>query len=114
MSSLNPEALLSELSDALAAVKDGDALEVTKARYLGKSGIVTEALKGLVSLPVEERKEAGGKINKIKAQMEAAINDRRACRCRGGRDPRQEPQGCAPAPGHADFSGCTDSRQSRA
>ena len=48
MSSLNPEALLSELSEALATVKDGDALEVTKARYLGKSGVVTEALKGLV------------------------------------------------------------------
>ena len=29
MSSLNSEALLSELSEALAAVKDGDALEVT-------------------------------------------------------------------------------------
>ena len=64
-SSLNFEALLAELSEALDAVQDGDALEVTKARYLGKSGMVTEALKGLVNLPVEERKEAGGKINKI-------------------------------------------------
>jgi len=71
------EALLAELAEALAAVKDIDALEVTKARYLGKTGVVTEALKGLVSLPVEERKEAGGRINKIKVQVDAAINARR-------------------------------------
>lgn len=73
----SPEALLAELAEALAAARDGDALEVTKARYLGKSGVVTEALKGLVNLPVEERKEAGGRINKIKVQVEAAINARR-------------------------------------
>src|SRR5574343_557351 len=73
----SPEVLLAELAEALAAARDGDALEVTKARYLGKSGVVTEALKGLVNLPVEERKEAGGRINKIKAQVEIAINDRR-------------------------------------
>ena len=73
----SPEVLLAELAEALAAARDGDALEVTKARYLGKSGVVTEALKGLVNLPVEERKEAGGRINKIKVQVEAAINARR-------------------------------------
>ena len=67
----SPEVLLAELAEALAAARDGDALEVTKARYLGKSGVVTEALKGLVNLPVEERKEAGGRINKIKVQVEA-------------------------------------------
>lgn len=76
-SEIHSEALLAELAEALAAVKDGDALEVTKARYIGKTGVVTEALKGLVSLPVEARKEAGGRINKIKVQVEAAINARR-------------------------------------
>ncbi|MCK7524945.1 MAG: hypothetical protein MZV64_48730 [Ignavibacteriales bacterium] len=39
---------------------------------------------------------------------------RRACRCRGGRDPRQEPRAMRPASGDAHFSGCSDSRQSRA
>jgi len=52
-------------------------LENAKARYLGKSGRVTELLKALGALPVEEKKSRGALINGAKQQVEAALNARR-------------------------------------
>ncbi|MDO8340867.1 MAG: phenylalanine--tRNA ligase subunit alpha, partial [Candidatus Woesebacteria bacterium] len=52
-------------------------LEEAKARYLGKDGSLTGLLKGLGKLPAEERKSAGGAINKAKEQIEALLSDRR-------------------------------------
>ncbi|MDQ6621642.1 MAG: phenylalanine--tRNA ligase subunit alpha, partial [Pseudomonadota bacterium] len=57
---------------------DPAALENSKARYLGKSGAVTELLKRLGKLPATERPAAGARINEAKAQLEAALNARRA------------------------------------
>ena len=48
-----------------------DALEQAKARFLGKSGRITELLKGLGKLPPEE-KTAGAAINRAKEAVEAA------------------------------------------
>ncbi len=52
-------------------------LENAKARYLGKAGRITEQLKGLAALPVDEKKARGALINKAKQQIEAALNARR-------------------------------------
>lgn len=52
-------------------------LENAKARYLGKSGRVTELLKGLAALPPEEKKARGAAINEAKQRVEAALNARR-------------------------------------
>jgi phenylalanyl-tRNA synthetase alpha chain len=52
-------------------------LENAKARYLGKSGRVTEMLKALGALPIEEKKARGAEINQAKTQIEAALNVRR-------------------------------------
>ena len=42
---------------------DPAALENAKARYLGKTGVLTEQLKGLGKLSAEERPAAGARIN---------------------------------------------------
>jgi phenylalanyl-tRNA synthetase alpha chain len=55
----------------------GAALEDAKARYLGKSGRLTELLKALGALPVEQKKTRGAQINQAKAQIEAALQARR-------------------------------------
>jgi phenylalanyl-tRNA synthetase alpha chain len=52
-------------------------LENAKARYLGKSGRVTDLLKALSTLPVEAKKARGAEINAAKAQVEAALQARR-------------------------------------
>ena len=52
-------------------------LENAKARYLGKSGRVTELLKALAALPVDEKKTRGAEINQVKSRIEAALQARR-------------------------------------
>jgi phenylalanyl-tRNA synthetase alpha chain len=52
-------------------------LENAKARYLGKSGRVTEQLKALAALPVDEKKARGAAINAAKQRIESALNARR-------------------------------------
>jgi phenylalanyl-tRNA synthetase alpha chain len=52
-------------------------LENAKARYLGKSGRLTEQLKALAALAAEEKKARGALINTAKQQVESALNARR-------------------------------------
>ncbi len=59
------------------AAAHGAALEDAKARYLGKSGQVTELLKGLGAMPPEQKKTRGAEINQAKARIEAALQARR-------------------------------------
>jgi len=53
------------------------ALEDAKARYLGKAGRVTELLKGLAALSVDEKKARGAEINQTKQRIEALLTERR-------------------------------------
>ncbi len=59
------------------AVTDAPLLEQAKARYLGKSGSLTELLKGLAKLSPEDRRAAGAAINSAKEKIEAALESRR-------------------------------------
>ncbi len=52
-------------------------LENAKARYLGKAGRITELLKALGALSVDEKKARGALVNAAKQQVEAALNARR-------------------------------------
>ena len=63
-------------SDFAAAATPAD-LENAKARYLGKAGCVTELLKALGTLSVEEKKARGAQINATKQQIEAALESAR-------------------------------------
>ena len=60
-----------------AACSDPVALENTKARFLGKTGKLTELLKGLGKLSAAERPAAGARINEAKETLEAALHRRR-------------------------------------
>lgn len=52
-------------------------LENAKARYLGKTGRITEQLKALATLPPDEKKARGALINAAKTEIEAALAARR-------------------------------------
>ena len=60
-----------------AAAATPAELENAKARFLGKGGVVTEAMKGLGALSPEERKARGAVINAAKQQIETALAERR-------------------------------------
>jgi phenylalanyl-tRNA synthetase alpha chain len=72
-------------SDFAAAATPAD-LENAKARYLGKAGRVTELLKALGSLPVEEKKARGAQVNATKQQIEAALTQAREALARAALD----------------------------
>ena len=52
-------------------------LENAKARYLGKSGRITELMKGMAALSVDEKKTRGAVINQAKQVIETMLNARR-------------------------------------
>ena len=72
---------LEQLVDAaradFAAAGQPAELENAKARFLGKTGRVTELLKGLAARPPEEKKARGAEINQAKQQIEALLAARR-------------------------------------
>ena len=73
----NLDAILKEAQAAFAGIDNPAELEQAKARYLGKSGVLTEQLKQLGKMPPEERREAGARINQAKDLLEQALKDRR-------------------------------------
>jgi phenylalanyl-tRNA synthetase alpha chain len=69
--------LVAEARAAFAAAGTPAALEDAKARFLGRSGLVTDRLKGLAALPPAEKRERGAAINATKSAIEAALEARR-------------------------------------
>ena len=75
---------MTDLNDLVATAKAAFAnaitpadLENAKAQFLGKSGKVTELMKGMATLTVEEKKSLGASINVVKQAIEVALNERR-------------------------------------
>jgi len=69
--------LVSEAIARFGGVDDAAELERVKAHYLGKSGAIPEAMKGLKGLTPDQRREAGARINSAKDRIEAALAARR-------------------------------------
>jgi phenylalanyl-tRNA synthetase alpha chain len=69
--------LVQTAAEAFAAADTPSDLENAKARFLGKTGSLTELLKGMGALSVEEKKTRGAAINQAKQQVEAALTARR-------------------------------------
>ena len=73
----NLDTLVTSAKAEFAAATEPARLEEVKARYLGKTGSLTDLLKGLGKLSPDERKSAGAAINAAKDQVEGALNARR-------------------------------------
>lgn len=69
--------LVSQASEAFEAACDTASLENAKAKFLGKQGALTELMKGLAKLDVEQKKAEGARINAAKQAIEAALNAKR-------------------------------------
>ncbi|MFC5605523.1 phenylalanine--tRNA ligase subunit alpha [Variovorax soli] len=71
------DTLVDNAKAAFAQASAPADLENAKAQFLGKSGRITELMKGMAQLSVEEKKSRGAAINVAKQAIEAALNARR-------------------------------------
>ncbi|HVE53855.1 MAG TPA: phenylalanine--tRNA ligase subunit alpha, partial [Ramlibacter sp.] len=71
------DSIVGSARDAFAKAGTPADLENAKAQFVGKSGRITELMKGLAALSVEEKKTRGAAINVAKQAIEQALTDRR-------------------------------------
>jgi len=71
------DTLVDSARAAFAQAKAPAELENAKAQFLGKSGRITELMKGMAQLSVDEKKSRGAAVNVAKQAIEAALNERR-------------------------------------
>lgn len=74
MSESHENLLKQYLAEKEAATTTAE-LEALRVKYLGKKGEVTELLKGLGKLSIEERKTAGASINELKNHIQASLDE---------------------------------------
>ncbi|MBK6974604.1 MAG: phenylalanine--tRNA ligase subunit alpha [Sterolibacteriaceae bacterium] len=73
----NLDQIVARAQAEFLAAADAAQLEQAKARYLGKSGCISELFKALGKLSAEDKKSAGAPINQAKQTVEAALEARR-------------------------------------
>jgi phenylalanyl-tRNA synthetase alpha chain len=71
------DAIVKEALEAFAGIGNADELEQAKARYLGKSGTLSQLLKGVSKLPAAERPAFGHRVNAAKERLETALQEQR-------------------------------------
>ena len=71
------DSLIEAARQAFAAAATAAELENVKAQFLGKSGRMTELMKGMAQLSPEEKKSRGAAINVAKQAIELALSQRR-------------------------------------
>lgn len=57
----------------LESASSPEQLEQWRISYLGRKGALTQVLRGLGRLPPEERRPAGGAANRVKSELETAL-----------------------------------------
>ena len=70
--------LLEDIQGKIAAASNNQELENLRVRCLGKKGQITEQLKKIGNLPVEQRRDAGQAVNRNKQALQEAFAVRRA------------------------------------
>ena len=71
------DSIVDSATQSFAQAHTPAELENAKALYTGKSGRITDLLKGMAALSVDEKKSRGAAINIAKQAIEAALNQRR-------------------------------------
>ena len=71
------DSIVASAREAFANAATPADLENAKAQFTGKSGRITELMKGMAALSVDEKKTRGAAINQAKQAIEAALAERR-------------------------------------
>lgn len=72
-----PDEIFAEAKELIEKAQESTTVEELRIKYLGKKGEVTSILKSMGSLMPEERKELGMKVNKVKQDVEAFIEEKK-------------------------------------
>src|ERR1700730_12551079 len=75
--SIDPKTV-DEIIAKIAAADDEPTLEVIRVAELGRRGRITTIARLMGSIPPEQRRHHGTRINEIKDRVEAAITERRS------------------------------------
>ena len=67
------EEIKSSALGEISSCKDLHELQQVKAKYLGKKGLVSQALKRIKEIPPEERRDYGKRVNALKELIEEEI-----------------------------------------
>ena len=70
------EALRTQALQELKTLSQPKALEDFRIRFMGKKGPLTELLRGMGSLPAEERPRVGQLVNQLRAELEQALEEK--------------------------------------
>jgi phenylalanyl-tRNA synthetase alpha chain len=71
------EDLRAQALDELNNVDGPNELELWRVRYLGKKSSLTQILRTLSGLPLEERRNVGARANDIKRVLESSLEDKK-------------------------------------
>ena len=71
------DALKAEALGAIEGASDEGALRELEVHYLGRKGAITAVLKGMGSVPKEDRPKIGQHVNVLRGAVEGAISSRR-------------------------------------
>ena len=62
--------------DAIANIKDNQALNEARVKYLGKKGELTSVLRGMGALSAEEKPVIGSLVNNVRDKIESLIKEK--------------------------------------
>ena len=71
------QTILKQAKEELAGIVTMPALQDLKAKYLGKTGVMSELMKGLKDASIDEKKEIGSLVNIAKDELEALFDAQR-------------------------------------
>lgn len=66
-----------KILDSVQNAQDLKALDDARVAAMGKKGVITDMMKNLTSLSVEEKKEMGKTLNVLKTEIETAIENKK-------------------------------------
>ena len=76
MAPIDLETIWQKARSELACAGDANTLDAWRLAYLGRQGAVTQVLRLLGDLPVEERRTVGARANDLKRELERALAER--------------------------------------
>ncbi len=79
--------LRTEALEKIGSAPDAGALSAAKNHFLGRKGLLAALLKDLPGLKPEEKKEAGAALNKLKKELEEAVEKKTSALGKGTSGP---------------------------